>query len=358
MTNIETKRLRMRKMLSWSAYTLLLIVLLPLIPYGLQAASDNGEAASQARVNPIEVPSPGAELWRNVRQRDAEYTGITQVKGVDTGTLINAAGEDWRLFRMQTLIPYGAILMGLILAAILAFYVTRGSVKIPGGFSGKKILRFTMSERMVHWATAGLFWLLGVTGLTLLYGRFVLIPLFGLDGFSVTASACKEIHNLFGPLFLFAMIALVVTFIKDNFFVRGDGTWLSKLGGLFGGHVSAGRFNAGEKMWFWIATLLGFALVITGLILDFAVFGQGRVVMELSHVVHGLSAVVMIAVSFGHIYLGTAGMEGSFSSMANGYVDENWAKAHHDLWLKEGVHPTETKPWHKSTTGGPAGAPR
>jgi formate dehydrogenase subunit gamma len=74
------------------------------------------------------------------------------------------------------------------------------------------------------------------------------------------------------------------------------------------------------------------------LILDFAILGQGRNVMALSHVIHGISALVMIAVSFGHIYLGTAGMEGSFSSMANGYVDENWAKSHHDKWYDEVKH--------------------
>jgi len=339
MTRTDKRRHRMRKMLAWSGYTLLLVLLLPLLPYAIQAANDtqNNPAGytPPTVVNPIEVPSPGAELWREVRQRDGSYVGDTQVKGVETGVLINKAGEDWRLFRMQMLVPYGAILMGAILGAILVFYFTRGTLRLAGGFSGKKILRFTLSERMVHWFTVALFWLLAVTGLILLYGRFVLIPLLGLEGFSVTASACKEAHNLFGPLFLFAMLALFITFFKDNFYARGDLKWLSKAGGLLGGHVSAGRFNAGEKIWFWLATLLGFALCITGLILDFAVVGLGREAMALSHVIHGISAVIMIAVSFGHIYLGTAGMEGSFSSMANGYVDENWAKSHHDLWYEE-----------------------
>ena len=335
MTSTEKRRKRMKKMLAWSGYTLLLVLLLPLVPYAIQAATDGPGYTPPSVVNPIEVPNPGAELWRDVRQRDQSYVGNTQVQGVDTGVLINKNGEDWRRFRMQMLAPYGAILMGAILAAILLFYFTRGTLRLPGGFSGKKILRFTLSERMVHWFTVAVFWLLAVTGLILLYGRFVLIPLLGLEGFSITASACKEAHNLFGPLFLFAMIALFITFFKDNFYAKGDLKWVTKAGGLFGGHVSAGRFNAGEKIWFWLAIVLGFGLCITGLILDFAVIGQGRETMALSHVIHGIAAVVMIAVSFGHIYLGTAGMEGSFSSMANGYVDENWAKSHHDQWYEE-----------------------
>jgi len=337
MSDTDKRQRRKKRYMIFGGVTLLLVLVLPLIPYAIQAAT-NYYHTPKPLVDPINVPNPGAQLWRDVRQRDGIYVGTTQVQGVDTGVLINKAGDDWRLFRMTKLAPYGAILMGAILAVILLFYLVRRRIRIPGGFSGKKILRFTLSERMVHWFTVLIFWLLAVTGLILLYGRFVLIPLLGLEGFSVTASACKEAHNLFGPLFLFAMLALLITFVKDNIYARGDLKWLAKGGGLFGGHASAGRFNAGEKIWFWLAIILGFALCVTGLILDFAVLGQGRVVMELSHVIHSISALVMISVSFGHIYIGTAGMEGSFSSMANGYVDENWAKSHHDLWYEEVKH--------------------
>ncbi|MEJ2361277.1 MAG: formate dehydrogenase subunit gamma [Gammaproteobacteria bacterium] len=351
MTDKRKRVRRGKKFMLWSGYALLLILVLPLIPYTIQAASNYYHRPAPV-VNPIQIPDPGSGLWRDVRQRDKSYVGTTQVQGVDTGVLINADGEKWRLYRMDTLIPYGAILMGVVLALILLFYFVRGRVRVPDGFSGKKILRFTLSERMVHWFTAFLFIFLGITGLVLLYGRFVLIPLLGPAGFSVTASACKEAHNLFGPIFLFAMLALLITFIKDNFYARGDMKWLVKGGGMLGGHASAGRFNAGEKIWFWLAIILGFALCITGLILDFAVVGQGRQVMELSHVIHSISAVVMIAVSFGHIYLGTAGMEGSFSSMSNGYVDENWAKSHHDLWYEEVRHHTDAVPLKTSVAAG------
>jgi formate dehydrogenase subunit gamma len=76
-------------------------------------------------------------------------------------------------------------------------------------------------------------------------------------------------------------------------------------------------------------------LSASGLVLDMAVFGQGREVMAISHVLHGIAALVVITVSFGHIYLGTAGVEGTLDSMTNGYVDEAWAKSHHDRWYAE-----------------------
>lgn len=358
MSNTDRRGRSSKKLMIWAGYALLLVLVLPLIPYAIQAATNIYHRPPPV-VNPIDVPSPGAELWRDVRQRDGVYVGTTQIQGVDTGVLINKTGEDWRLYRMTLLVPYGAVVMAIMLAAILLFHFIRGRVRIDGGFSGKTILRFTLSERMVHWFTAFLFVFLAITGLVLLYGRFVLIPLLGPAGFSVTASACKEAHNLFGPLFLFAMLALLVIFVKDNFFVRGDGHWFAKGGGLFGGHVSAGRFNAGEKIWFWLAILLGFALCITGLVLDFAVAGQGRQIMALSHVIHSVSAVVMIAVSFGHIYIGTAGTEGSFTSMANGYVDENWARTHHDLWYEEARHRSDAaSPKTSVAAGGIAQARR
>ena len=326
MASNKSSRIRHHRIVVYSLLSLLVMTLvLPLVPYAI------------AGLDPFagKPANPGAELWRDVRQRDRSTTGSTQVQGVDTGVLINFYGEEWRQFRMQKLVPYGAALMGAVLSVILLFYLVRGPLRIQGGPTGRKIQRFSVFERTIHWFTAGVFWLLALTGLILLYGRFVLMPLLGPEGFGLTASACKEAHNLFGPLFLVALLMLFITFAKDNVYTRGDMKWLLKGGGLLGGHVSAGRFNAGEKIWFWIAVLGGIVLCVSGLILDFAVFGQGRVIMGLSHVLHGIAALIVIAVSFGHIYLGTAGVEGTLGAMTHGYVDLNWARSHHDRWARD-----------------------
>jgi formate dehydrogenase subunit gamma len=164
----------------------------------------------------------------------------------------------------------------------------------------------------------------------------VLIPLLGPEGFSATAAACKEGHNLFGPIFPFAVLAMLVLFLRGNGFNRVDVKWFFKAGGLIGGHpASSGYYNGGEKTWFWMVVLFGIAISASGLILDFGVFGQGREVMAWAHVVHGGVAIVFITASLGHIYIGTVGMEGAIESMTQGYVDANWAKEHHDLWFAE-----------------------
>ncbi len=288
---------RVRKIVLFCVFTLLVVVTVPLIPYAIDAYAESGKQASVEKVAALE--NPAINLWNNVRQRNEKVQGSTQVKGVDAGVLISKAGEDWRRFRIEQLVPYGAWFIGGVIGAIVLFYLFRGTQMMPGGRTG------------------------------------VLIPLLGAEGFSVTASACKEMHNLFGPLFILAVVAMFVLYVKHNFFNLGDLKWFAKGGGMFGGHVSAGRFNAGEKTWFWLVIIFGSALCVSGLILVLAALVPGREILSLAHMFHGISAVLLIAVSFGHIYLGTAGVEGTLDSMTTGSVDAAWAKAHHDQWYAE-----------------------
>ena len=151
-------------------------------------------------------------------------------------------------------------------------------------------------------------------------------------------------HNLFGPLFLPAVLAIGVFFIKGNAPRGVDVMWLLKAGGLFGGHASAGKFNAGQKVWFVLTILLGLAISVSGFILLFPDVLADRNQAQLANLAHGIAAVVFIAVGIGHAYIGSLGMEGAFEAMSVGTVDENWAKEHHDLWYEEhkGAATTDT----------------
>ncbi|MCW8889728.1 MAG: formate dehydrogenase subunit gamma, partial [Sedimenticola sp.] len=117
---------------------------------------------------------------------------------------------------------------------------------------------------------------------------------------------------------------------------KGDLTWLLKGGGIVGkGHVPSNFFNMGEKSLFWMLILVGGVIAGSGLMLLFPIFNQGRVLLEFSHVAHGIAAVVMMTAVIGHIYIGTIGMEGALDGMTSGYCDLNWAREHHDHWAKE-----------------------
>ena len=275
-------------------------------------------------------------MWREVRQRDGEVTGVSQVKSPGAEVLVNVSGQSWREYRMQELIPKAGAAILVVLVVIGIFRLLRGRIMLENGRSGIKILRFTTNQRIAHWSTAILFVLLGLTGLTLLLGRKFLIPVFGADGFSSIAVAAKFLHDYLGPLFMLALTWLFVLFVRDNMpSPKLDLQWILKGGGLFGKHVQSDRYNAGEKLWFWLASVVGLAVIISGLVLDFPIFGQTRATMELYHFVHSVGAIILIVVSFGHIYMGTAALEATFEVMQTGYCDSNWAKDHHDLWYEK-----------------------
>ncbi len=281
----------------------------------------------------LQFAPPGSEFWNDVRQRDAPVVGISQVKSTDANVLINVAGESWRQYRVNQLIPIATGALVIVLALITMFRVIRGRIKLPNGRSSTKIRRFSDLQRLAHWSTAILFVILGLTGLVLLLGRTVILPMLGSSAFAPIAAICKNIHDYLGPLFILALGALFILFVKGNWpSYKLDMQWLKRGGGLFGKHAHADRYNAGEKLWFWVAAAFGLAAVISGTVLDFPIFGQTRATMELSLFVHSISAMVMIVFAIGHIYMGTAAMEGTFEVMQTGYCDSNWAMEHHDNW--------------------------
>jgi formate dehydrogenase subunit gamma len=197
--------------------------------------------------------------------------------------------------------------------------------------------RFSAWERSVHWATAGTFVILSISGLIILFGKSVLLPLIGYTLFSWLAIIAKNLHNFVGPLFVVCVVLLFFTFVRDNFPKAHDLIWFKKLGGLVSGeHVPSDRFNGGEKMWFWGGVLfLGAIVSITGLILDFPNFNQTRQTMQIANVVHAVAAILFMLGAMGHIYIGTIGMAGAIDGMKTGYVDEAWAKEHHEYWYND-----------------------
>jgi formate dehydrogenase subunit gamma len=319
----STKR---KKMMLWTGILMLVAILtLPLMGY-LATGSVEAEATSEAT-------NPRADTWRQVRQGNEGYSAV---KGRETDELIQSSGENWRQLRNGPMATYGSWLLGFVLIAISVFYIARGRVELSHPRTGKTVQRWTLNERRLHWTTAVLFIVLGITGLSLLYGRIVLIPLLGHEGFGLYANIAKYTHNILGPIFMLALFTILVLFFKHNFFNKVDIEWFKAFGGMVGDkHPSAGRMNGGEKVWYWTLATAGVALCVSGLILDFPNFDQEREFIQLAHVIHLITALILMAFSFGHIYIGTIGTEGALEGMTTGQVDIAWAEQHHDLWLED-----------------------
>jgi formate dehydrogenase subunit gamma len=313
-------------------------------------------AAQSPAVNPAEADMARAQaqrqqtqplnnqpLWSEVRSGAKQYTSV---QGRETDILMQPQGQTWRALRNGSLSVYGGWALVGMLAAIAAFYFAKGPIELHAPKTGRLISRFTYWQRAIHWSTAISFVILAFSGLVILFGKNILLPLIGYTLFSWIAILAKNLHNFVGPLFIVCVMLLVAAFIKDNFPRREDFKWLASFGGLFSGReVPSHKFNAGEKVWFWGGALaMGTTVGVSGLILDFPNFDQTRSTMQLANMVHLVAATLFMLGALGHIYMGTLGMRGAFDAMRTGYVDETWAKEHHEYWyndIKAGRIPEE-----------------
>ena len=303
------------------------------------AAAGFTHAQSDAQQQPqrsIDQPGNNAPVWREVR-KEGSQENYTSIKGREANVLVQSAGNTWRQIRNGPLTFYGGWLIVAVTLIIAAIYFAMGPIRMHDKPTGRMIERFTLAERWAHWVMGISFVVLGITGLIILFGKHVLLPVIGYTLFAWLTQMSKHLHNFVGPLFVISLLVFIVIFIRDNLPKAYDFGWFASAGGMFGGkHVASGRFNAGEKVWFWIGVVaLSLIVSASGLILNFPNFDQVRAVMIEANVVHAVSACAVMALSLGHIYMGTIGVDGAYESMRHGYVDEAWAKEHHEYWYND-----------------------
>jgi formate dehydrogenase subunit gamma len=305
---------------------LALFLFLPLGGTAQQQETQQQRAQSQ--------PGNNAPVWRDVRSGREEYTSV---KGRETGVLVQTYGETWRQLRNAWITPIVGWLMAAVVVVIGAFYKWRGSIKVHGEPTGRLIQRFTPLDRYTHWVVGISFAILGISGLVMMLGKYVLLPVIGYTLFAWLAQLSKHLHNFVGPVFIVSLLMFIVMFVKDNLPRLYDLKWFAKAGGMISGeHVPSGKFNGGEKIWFWIGVVvLSLIVSASGLVLLFPNFDQVRAIMIEANVVHAVAAGAVMAASLGHIYLGSIGVDGAYEAMRNGYVDEAWAKEHHELWYND-----------------------
>ena len=294
-------------------------------------------------------PGNNAPFWTDVRQSGTQ-PGYTSLPGAEKGVLIQSftqypgsnfttAGEAWRQVRNNLIIPYGGALILIAAVAVALMYFGKGPLGGHVPDEGRKIERFTYFERAAHWTNATAFVILAVSGIVMAFGKYFLLPVIGGTLFGWLSYALKNAHNFVGPVFAVSLVVVFITFVRDNFPRAGDLTWIARAGGLFGKHeVPSHRFNAGEKLIFWLGVfLLGGVAVGSGLVLNMIVPGieYTRGTMQVANMVHAVASILMMALFIGHIYLGTIGMKGAFSAMKTGYVSEGWAREHHELWADD-----------------------
>jgi formate dehydrogenase subunit gamma len=296
-------------------------------------------AAAQQR-NPDSSVNPTASSVREDQLLNElnRISGRCTIPDQKACTIEQPAGRDWRHFHEVTLRWIGAISILGMLALLVIFYLVRGMVRLEAGRSGRVLVRFSTFERLVHWMTAACFILLAISGLNITFGRPLLLPLIGPDAFTAWSQWAKYAHNYLSFPFTLGVFTIFLMWIAWNIPNRVDVEWLKRGGGIVGhDHPPADRFNAGQKMIYWIVVLGGTAVAVSGYILMFPFYGTNIADMQVAQIVHGVAALLFVAVMLAHIYIGTIGMEGAFEGMWDGTVDVNWAKEHHRVWLEKEI---------------------
>jgi formate dehydrogenase subunit gamma len=281
-------------------------------------------------------PTASSVNERKLLQEMDRITGRCTLPDQKACTIEQPTGRDWRQFHQVTLRWIGAIAIIGMLAVLVVFYLWRGMVKIEAGRSGRTVVRFNAVERFVHWLTAVCFIILAISGLNITFGKNLLLPLIGPEAFTGFSQWMKYAHNYLSFPFTIGVVLIFLLWVGGNIPNRTDVEWIKRGGGIVGHeHPLAYRFNAGQKMIYWFVVIGGLAVAISGYLLMFPFYTTNIVGMQVAQIVHGIVALIFVAVMLAHIYIGTIGMEGAFEAMGSGTVDVNWAREHHRLWLEQ-----------------------
>jgi formate dehydrogenase subunit gamma len=228
-----------------------------------------------------------------------------------------------------------------VLFGVPAVFVLHYLVIGPMIFSHdrKKIYVFTLFHRIIH-AIAGVsFILLIPTGLIMMFGST-----FGGGEF---VRVCKEIHAISTLLFIVSIVPMFFMWLRWMFLHWDDIKWLMIVGGYLNKDkkpVPAGRFNAGQKTWYWLATLGGFIMIGTGAAMYFQDFRLDILnayhisqidFLRASAIVHNALGLAVVALFFVHIYMAVFAIKGAIHSMIDGHKEEEEVEILHSSYYKE-----------------------
>ncbi len=245
----------------------------------------------------------------------------------------------WGL-RFVHLQVYFRLLFVLIIAVmILAFflhYIIIGPKEFEEG--GRKIKFFNVFNRFIHWLAALSFILIIPSGLVMVYARY-----FGGDGF---VRLMRFLHDIGAALFFISVIPMFVMWVKDMLPVpRECISWLSTMGGYLTKkkvQTGAGKFNPGQKFWFWIATLVGSVMLATGFVMYYREFPEPLPLMKYQidslrfvAIVHNFAAMLILAMFLVHLYMSLFVVKGSLKSMITGYKSEDEVKHLHSAYYEK-----------------------
>jgi formate dehydrogenase subunit gamma len=198
---------------------------------------------------------------------------------------------------------------------------------------GNEIVRHRLFSRLMHWTVALTFLIALLTGLP------IWTPVFGwmahlFGGLTVA----RLLHPWAGVAFFLASIAQFFEWVSDMRVEPWEKDWvgprLTRYMRYEEDDPRTGKYNGGQKLYFWAVSLAALGLLLSGLLMWFPT-AFPRWLMQLAFIVHDFTFIAFLVALVFHIYLATVAEPGTFGSMIRGTVTRPWARLHHPRWYRE-----------------------
>jgi formate dehydrogenase subunit gamma len=199
---------------------------------------------------------------------------------------------------------------------------------------GQEIVRHRLSSRAIHWTVASFFFL------SLLSGLPIWTPIFGwMAAFLGGLSVCRWLHPWAGLLFVASSLVMFLHWQREMRMQAKDREWLrpQKIVQYMkheGDDPEMGKYNGGQKLFFFTTALGALGLLLSGVVLWFPM-SFPQLLRLASILLHDLTFILFAVAIVFHIYLGTAALPGTFRAMVRGTVTQAWARLHHPGWYRD-----------------------
>jgi len=203
----------------------------------------------------------------------------------------------------------------------------------------KKIYVFTLFNRIIHTIAGIAFILLVPTGLIIMFGNVL--------GGGALVRVSREIHAISTLLFIISVFPMLIMWVRWMLPTLDDVKWMMIVGGYLNKDkkpVPAGKFNAGQKLWFWVATVGGVVMIATGAAMYFQDFRLDILVqygisqidfLRASAIIHNLLGLVVLALFLTHVYMSVFAIKGAIHSIITGYKEEEEVEILHSSFYKK-----------------------
>jgi len=227
---------------------------------------------------------------------------------------------------LSTRLPVGKVQEAMDVAVVKARHAENVLV-------GEEIVRHRLLSRVIHWCVA-------VSMITCLFtGLPIWTPVFSWMAYLFGGLAvCRWLHPWLGVFFFASSVAMFLHWVGQMGMNKSDWAWIGPRLFLYmkaeTDDSQVGKYNGGQKIFFFTSVLAALALFLTGVVLWFPLSFDQQL-REISWVLHDATFILFTASIVGHIYLGTASEPGTFPAMTRGVVSKKWARFHHPRWYRE-----------------------